>query len=57
MLQNELARLNMRLDTLEVRFVQANERIWIALQQILQHLNSADSKVVKEYNTNDKDDV
>jgi hypothetical protein len=54
MIQTELANLNMRLDTLEARFVQANERIWITLQQILQRLNSPDNnKVVKNLNTND----
>jgi hypothetical protein len=54
MIQNELANLTQRLDTLEVKFVQANEKIWVTLQQILQHLNSADNyEIVKNRNTND----
>jgi hypothetical protein len=53
MIQTELANLNMRVDTLEARFVQSNERIWNTLQQILQRLNSADNNNdMKEHNTN-----
>jgi hypothetical protein len=47
MIQTELANLNMRLDTLEARFVQANERIWITLHQILERLNSPDNNIVQ----------
>jgi hypothetical protein len=61
LIQYELANLTLRLDTLETKFVQANEKIWSTLQQILQHLNSADNKVEKTFNNsdyiNDKEDV
>jgi hypothetical protein len=57
MIQNELAKLNMRLDTLEVKFIMANERIWATLQQILQRLNSdgnnkeQEDKTLSSHNT------
>jgi hypothetical protein len=45
MIQAELTNLTLRLDTLEDTCIRANERIWITLHQILQHLNSPDNKV------------
>jgi hypothetical protein len=60
MIQNELANLTLRLDTLEAKFVQANQRVWITLQHILQHLNSPDNNIEQKLNNNindKKDDV